>query len=824
MNATTSATSASTPHAPSITPTKAHIEAACAHISPTWPLDSFIAVNPFWELTQQSVREVSAAVAANRGARMLMPRAWYRERWLDGRLRSEHVERAIFEAHSEISLDELVAHIFLEAPDRPVCARVLDVADERRDLQRATSWRDFVIQSISQFCASYFDDGQAQLQPDRSDGLFRSWRRHAIADHAPRLSMGFDNYASLAREMPTTAHAMIEHALEALGVMDGEREHYLTGLLFDVNGWASWCAYERWSARLSGQSNDVITELLAIRIAWDWLVFSGNSTDLLLPWKRAMSAWATTREQARTEQASDWLWQRATEIAWQDFLCDGLQLAPAPKPSISKRAQVAFCIDVRSEVFRRALESAAGDVNTLGFAGFFGMPIDYLPLAADHARAQLPGLLAPKFRVTDEGSGTDTLDHHARNQNAIAWKAFKTGSFSSFSLIESVGVLAAGKLFRNSFVRSKAPFGRALSFEKTSSPKPRLTHHVDGKAITLDERVALADGILHAMSLTRDFARLLVLVGHGSETNNNAHRAGLDCGACCGQTGEVNARAAAALLNDPEVRSGLREKGTDLPTTTHVLAGLHNTTTDEITLFDLDEVPSSHEADVRRLNESFEQAGVAARDERARRFDKGASGAKDTWGMMTKRAKNWAELRPEWGLANNAAFVVARRSRTAHMNLEGRVFLHDYLCEQDSEFKILELIMTAPMLVTHWINFQYYASTVDNVHYGSGNKVLHNVVGGHLGVFEGNAGDLRIGLPMQSVHDGEKFVHTPLRLSVVLEAPREAISAVLQKHSKVSELVDNEWLYLFQLAENGQVAAYRNGAWHDMPLHGARRN
>jgi hypothetical protein len=103
---------------------------------------------------------------------------------------------------------------------------------------------------------------------------------------------------------------------------------------------------------------------------------------------------------------------------------------------------------------------------------------------------------------------------------------------------------------------------------------------------------------------------------------------------------------------------------------------------------------------------------------------------------------------------------------------------------------------------------------VDNARYGSGNKVLHNIVGGHLGVFEGNGGDLRIGLPLQSLHDGTRWVHTPLRLSVFIEAPRPAIEAVLRKHAKVRELVENEWLYLFQLdAQEGQVQAYRGGAW-----------
>jgi uncharacterized protein YbcC (UPF0753/DUF2309 family) len=122
--------------------------------------------------------------------------------------------------------------------------------------------------------------------------------------------------------------------------------------------------------------------------------------------------------------------------------------------------------------------------------------------------------------------------------------------------------------------------------------------------------------------------------------------------------------------------------------------------------------------------------------------------------------------------------------------------------------------MTGPLVVAHWINFQYYASTVDNARYGCGNKVLHNVVGGHLGVFEGNGGDLRIGLSLQSLHDGERWVHTPLRLAAFIEASRPAIDRVLAKHPKVRELVDNEWLHLFQLdAAERTVVARRQGSW-----------
>ena len=59
--------------------------------------------------------------------------------------------------------------------------------------------------------------------------------------------------------------------------------------------------------------------------------------------------------------------------------------------------------------------------------------------------------------------------------------------------------------------------------------------------------------------------------------------------------------------------------------------------------------------------------------------------------------------------------------------------------------------MTAPMIVAHWINMQYFASTVDNDHFGSGNKTIHNVVG-RFGILSGNGGDLMTGLPWQSLH------------------------------------------------------------------------
>jgi uncharacterized protein YbcC (UPF0753/DUF2309 family) len=797
------------------------VERACARIAPSWPLDRFIAVNPLWGWVDMRLPEVAARIGSLGGTRMLMPRSFYREAWQRGELRTSDLQEATRRAGAPARVIARVkALLESDEPALSPRARVVDVVDVQRNPAHGLSLRDFIVSSVSDFCGSYFDAGQAQTAAWREGGLYASWRRHAIADRAPSLLLGLQGYTARAQKLPETASAMAELALLELGVSQEEWEPYLTSLLLDQNGWASWCAYRRWTARLEGQDCDDLVELLAIRLAWEWLLFELGPWGTRARWRLGMASWAAADTSARLSQADDWLLQKALEIAWQRRVAEMLQPAFTEVRPAQPAAQVVFCIDVRSEVLRRALEQQSSAVQTLGFAGFFGLPVEYLPTGARSPRPQLPGLLAPRLRVTELGLDEGFAARRAsRLTDANAWGGYKTAATSCFSYVEGLGVVSATSLVADAFgwSRPRSHEDAGLSAGERRALKPRLTSERGGEPLSTSTRADLAEQMLRGMSLTRGFARLVLLSGHSSQTRNNAHASGLDCGACCGQSGEVNARVAAALLNEPAVREALAERGIVIPAETRFLAGLHNTTTDEVELLELDAVPRTHVADVAQLRRWLAAAGRATRRERSASLGLGKLDDDALHEALRARARDWAELQPEWGLSNNASFIVAPRERSRHMRLAGRSFLHEYRSDEDDGYARLEQIMTAPMIVAHWINFQYYASTVANSRYGSGNKVLHNVVGGHLGVFEGNGGDLRIGLPLQSVHDGTRWVHTPLRLSVFIEAPREAIEAVLRKHALVRQLVDNEWLDLLQIAPNeGAVFAYQRGAWREL--------
>jgi len=123
------------------------VERACARIAPTWPLDGFIAVNPFWSCTDRPLPRLAADISSLSGARLLIPRAWYAQEWREGRLRSEHLRAAIAEKDADVGEDHLTALFWIPEPTLPRRPLAVDVMDARSRSELEVSWRDFVVEA-----------------------------------------------------------------------------------------------------------------------------------------------------------------------------------------------------------------------------------------------------------------------------------------------------------------------------------------------------------------------------------------------------------------------------------------------------------------------------------------------------------------------------------------------------------------------------------------------------------------------------------------------------------------------------------------------------
>jgi uncharacterized protein YbcC (UPF0753/DUF2309 family) len=812
------------------------IAEACRRIAPLWPLESSVAVNPFLGFADRPFAQAAHRVRSVTGARTTMPRGWYREPLRSGRITDADLDRALRAARVGDSADALAgldaaalralcerddAH----APDAAVRSAVLPTLADVVDAREGTRWGRLAVDEISKWCAAYYDEGQsAWRMPWQANGAYAAWRAAALHDRTPEV-LGLRGFRAAIARLPTEPRATIAAAVAALGVPAAARPDYLHRLLATVGGWSAFARQRAWQAELRGDRDDAVEQVLAIRAAWDAAVAACAATPAHRDeWRRAVDD--HTVAAVDRDLAIDLVLHDALEHAWERDLTGRLS-APRVGADVPARPamQAVFCIDVRSEVFRRALEGVAPDVSTHGFAGFFGFALEYVPLGSTTGTAQCPVLLKPAHRVRETVQGEDErgerriLDlRRVRRRAGTAWKSFRTSAVSCFPFVETAGLLFGAKLVGDAFALTRTvehPSVDGVSADVRHRLAPEIVPRTGESGTTglaLDARIATAAGALAGMGLTKDFARLVLLCGHGSTTVNNPYAAGLDCGACGGHTGEANARVAARVLNDPAVRAGLAARGLAVPADTLFVAGLHDTTTDDVRLFDTDDLPPTHAADLARLHEQLARAGERARTERAALLGIAPSSSDRTAAAIRERTHDWAQVRPEWGLAGNAAFVAAPRALTRGRDLGGRAFLHDYDVARDPDGSILELILTAPMVVASWINLQYYASTVDNAAFGSGNKVLHNVVG-TFGVLEGNGGDLRTGLPWQSVHDGRRFVHEPLRLHVLVAAPRDRIDRVLAKHANVAQLVANGWVKLYAFDGDEYLRSDGGGGW-----------
>ncbi len=653
---------------------------------------------------------------------------------------------------------------------------------------------------------AFFDEGQSTIQmPLRNKGLLKCVL--SLIRFDKQLHKNDKQKIEWLQKLPLKPEMIITETLFQLGIQPHEQEKFLTLILTTLPGWAAHIQYRtHWADAQDAAHPYPVTqaEYLALRLVITYLVWP-DAKELLNWHKNALQKADTTYTYNTIEN---------NETSYQKGLLKQLKATQAPGAITRPEAQLVFCIDVRSEPFRRALE-AQGNYETYGFAGFFGVPVSIESSVTGESYASCPVLLKPAYNVkeTPNSSHQSCKEGYSRLQGIKKlYQSLKYTFTTPFCLVETMG-LASGLWMGMRSISPKGAASLQSAIKKSIANDYSVTPDISG--IPIGQQAAFGAGALKMMGLTENFAPLVVFCGHGSETENNAYATALDCGACGGRHGAPNARILAAILNNHDVRNELKKQEIDIPTDTLFLAAEHNTTTDEVVVHS-EQIADSFASQLQALKNDLELARTENNLWRSAEMGVNTD-AKQVQKVTELRAKDWAQVRPEWGLARNAAFIVGPRWLTKNVNMEGRSFLHSYEWEKDNDGSSLTTIFTAPMVVAQWINAQYFFSTMDNVAFGGGSKITKNITG-KIGIMQGNASDLMHGLPLQSVFksDDEPY-HIPMRLTVVVYAPKAKIERITEQHEILQKLFGNGWVHMicFDPLEKKQFRLKRDLTWAD---------
>ena len=770
------------------------IDLASTMIGNTWPLYSFVTSNPLSGYENTPFENAVEKVANLRNTTTFPESKSYRYALAQGKIDAT-ILRQMLDAENHIASTEE----YLDNFERLENVQKLNTNNQQRSLD----------QIMVKWLMVFLDEGLAEWQmPNKEKGFYAAWRKLALYDKEINIDAK--------KDIPETAALALQNVLAPFSTIeiDAIFEYHLAAL----PGWVGYIKHRQDNQTEWQKIYPItITDYLAVR-----LTIAAANADAILPAK-------TQVENQTSHVHLQYIFLKAWEKSWQTNLVKNLKLAQNLNPSVAKNnipeAQFVFCIDTRSELIRRNVEQV-GNYETFGYAGFFGIAMDYKSPENGLTRKSCPPIVTSAYKVIEtpqEGKSTAFTKYQTKQETKHFSNYFlrrmKNMLPSAFGYVEGSGLFYGGSLLSRTLVPAATYNSKKeneASFENCceATIQPNSDEDSALNDISLTEKVGIVKGAFDGMGW-QEFAPLVLFVGHGSHTANNAFGSSLDCGACAASPGRHNARMLAALANLPEVRMELLLKHQlEIPSTTFFLGAEHNTTTDEILIFD-NALPQSHQSQLEMLRKSLDKAQETATAERLQNNTNSIA-------IAHKKATNWSETRPEWGLAKNAGFIIGPRSLTSNFHMDGNCFLNSYSWKLDTDGSILTGIMQGPMVVTQWINNHYYFSTVDNENFGSGSKITHNITG-KFGVVQGNGGDLKMGLPLQSVKETDsKMYHEPLRLSVVIQAPKDRVQTILLQNENLKALLDNEWIYLLVMdptLENTFFQYEKNGIWNAMIDH-----
>ncbi|MGE3610084.1 MAG: putative inorganic carbon transporter subunit DabA [Bacteriovoracaceae bacterium] len=638
-----------------------------------------------------------------------------------------------------------------------------------------------------------------------------------------------------------SSREVIQKELTNMGIPQDKWETILLDMLFDLKGWSGMVnklELEPWQATVKSPQLkllDYIAALLLLESSLDTFHAREHSIDLSMIYGReekieyhsfqlTLALYQITlglkldhrwMKKFKTEEILNIineidfaenihrirLWHEAYE---HHFYREALQAIVNHRPASdlpqTPYAQVLFCIDDREESIRRHLEEIDRELITYGVVGFFGIDMKFSSLKSSRLIAQCPPVIVPSRVIKEipknQKDGSVFLKYNQmRGGSDLSLYYMSRTLFRGFLSTLFLGVASIPPMFLQVFFpKHSKMLKRGLFNLVTPEPETEMAieQTTEGYGYSKTEMANIVETILRMCGFKEPYSPLVVLIGHGSSSNNNPFRQAYGCGACGGNAGVPNSRAFVKMANDPEVRVELKKLGLNIPDETYFVSGFHDTCTDEIHFFDLEQLPAKDMGDFTKLRKSLNEAAKLNAFERCQRFasfDQSKS-ADEALQHVRERAEDLAQPRPEYGHSTNSLAIVAKRNLTKGLFLNRRSFLITYDWQLDPDGKVLTQVVLGSIPVCVNINMDYYFSCVDNENFGCGSKLPLNLTS-LLGVMTGSSSDLRIGLARQMVE-----IHEPIRNMTIIEAPLARVKAVFDGHPRLTKILYHHWMRL----------------------------
>lgn len=767
-----------------------------------WPLPASIAVNPLWDLVEKPIERVIAENGSYLAINGSLSAEEYHHLLKKDKITKNDLKKSICEflkKNKQTEIPENILHSILNI----FLSNELFSALNKNELSIARKKTIFqhhdmieIKNSMLEFFLLYFNNHvNFHFSENPKNGLFETWKEYKILkDKAWK-----DFFKTLSKDK-----SIIKH--EILTLLNINENLYIPLFKTALSQFIGWAGLAKWSLRPNNPFSIKNFSLDDILLIWLCHLYEKKQFEksnlfneikhfLEKPKKNKNLYQLLNKEPFIKERIKNnfilintiekidifsiyFIYQSAWEKKYHSQLINLITPQQGVAPSKKIEAQFIFCIDTRSEGLRRHLETT-GAYQTFGYAGFFGCLFELNDKINHKKSLQCPAIVEPHIKLSLECNEKNEFKNIISNIFS-AIKEAKDQQLSPFSIFEIFGIYIAYFFYsKNQNIKCFQNFTKKIFRPDEQIYFESLENFLS--KIDYSQFIENLYCLLRSVGLTENMSEYVFICAHGSEMNNNPFQATYECGACGGNNGSMNAILACAALNDHSVRKRLEERSIRFGKNTQFIPAVHNTTTDKIEI--LTRSVNIPECILKNLS----KASGLLQKERLKTLPS----QKD----CDFKKSDWADMIPEWALANNACMIIGPRDLTQNKNLERRSFLHSYEPCLDPKGEILENIMTAPLIVVHWINMQYYFSATDPKIYGSGNKAIHNVVPS-LGVMEGNISDLKFGLPLQSVFFKEKRIHEPRRLFVIIYAKKEHVNKILDKHKHVKSIFEGEWAFM----------------------------